>query len=110
MLLVENRLPDSAAVGRLPHAASWSPHIVDCWIAGHTSDRGHPSCAIGSDQPPAHSRIETGINRGRKRGHRLRLGGDQREADGHRYESEEGCQFGELDIRINGWCEAIEKA
>ena len=53
-LLVEDRLPDSPRVRRLPDPATRRAEVVDIRIARHARHRAHTSTTKRADQPPMH--------------------------------------------------------
>ncbi len=52
-LLVEDRLPDGAGIGGLPHAAIDAAEEKVLVAAGHTADGDHAACTKRADQSPA---------------------------------------------------------
>src|SRR5438445_13819149 len=54
-LLVEDRLPHTSAVGRLPHTAGYRAEVIDIGLAGDAGHCQHASAAEGANGAPAHS-------------------------------------------------------
>ena len=60
---VADTRPDLAAVDGFPDAAAGRAHVVDRRIAGDAGDHGGFAAAKRSDQPPADSGVEIGVDR-----------------------------------------------
>src|SRR5438270_733652 len=54
-LLVEDGLPHTPTIGRLPHTAGNRAKVIDIGLAGDASHCQHASAAEGADVAPAHS-------------------------------------------------------
>ena len=59
-LVVEDRRPDAAVVGRLPHAAVGGGDVEDVGLRRHAGGRLRPSAAMRADHPPPHLAVHRG--------------------------------------------------
>src|SRR5271167_1320474 len=57
-LLIEDGLPNHAAIGGLPRTAAWRSQVINCRLSGNARYSCHASRAEGADLPPLNSRIK----------------------------------------------------
>src|SRR6202035_1281464 len=62
MLVVKNRFPNAARVGSFPNTAAGGAHVIDRGISRDSGDSRNTTCAVRSDQTPAHGGVEARID------------------------------------------------
>ena len=62
VLIIEDRIPNASAIGRLPNSASRCAHVIDRGIAGNPGDGRDTATTVRTDETPAHRRVQTRVD------------------------------------------------